>query len=86
MSIGWGPLLLMLAQKLPIARLRQGLDGLYDLAIGGTAVGTGLHTHPEFAERAAAMIAALTGLPFDRIRTNLRPSRPTMNWSLPTAH
>jgi fumarate hydratase, class II len=47
-----------------LERLHQGLDGLYDLAIGGTAVGTGLHTHPEFAERAAAMIAALTGLPF----------------------
>jgi fumarate hydratase class II len=47
-----------------IERLQQGLNGLYDLAIGGTAVGTGLHTHPEFAERAAAMIAHLTGLPF----------------------
>ena len=47
-----------------IERLHQGLDGLYDLAIGGTAVGTGLHTHPEFAERAAAMITDLTGLPF----------------------
>ena len=47
-----------------LERLHQGLDGLYDLAIGGTAVGTGLHTHPEFAERAAAMIADLTGLPF----------------------
>ncbi len=47
-----------------LERLHQGLDGLYDLAIGGTAVGTGLHTHPEFAERAAAMIANLTGLPF----------------------
>ena len=47
-----------------LERLHQGLDGLYDLAIGGTAVGTGLHTHPEFAGRAAAMIADLTGLPF----------------------
>jgi len=47
-----------------LERLHQALDGLYDLAIGGTAVGTGLHTHPEFAERAAAMIADLTGLPF----------------------
>jgi fumarate hydratase, class II len=47
-----------------LERLHQGLDGLYDLAIGGTAVGTGLHTHPKFAERAAAMIADLTGLPF----------------------
>jgi fumarate hydratase class II len=47
-----------------LERLHQGLDGLYDLAIGGTAVGTGLHTHTEFAARAAAMIADLTGLPF----------------------
>jgi fumarate hydratase, class II len=47
-----------------IVRLRQSLDGLYDLAIGGTAVGTGLNAHPEFAERAAKKIAELTGLPF----------------------
>jgi fumarate hydratase class II len=37
---------------------------IYDLAIGGTAVGTGLNAHPEFAERAAKKIAELTGLPF----------------------
>ena len=37
---------------------------MYDLAIGGTAVGTGLNAHPEFAERAAKKIAELTGLPF----------------------
>jgi fumarate hydratase class II len=47
-----------------IERLRTALDGLYDLAIGGTAVGTGLNAHPEFAERAAAKIAELTGLRF----------------------
>jgi fumarate hydratase class II len=47
-----------------IKRLEMVLDGLYDLAIGGTAVGTGLNTHPEFAERAAKKIAELTGLPF----------------------
>jgi fumarate hydratase class II len=47
-----------------IERLQMALKGLYDLAIGGTAVGTGLNTHPEFAERAAAKIAELTGLPF----------------------
>jgi fumarate hydratase class II len=40
------------------------LPGLMDLAIGGTAVGTGLNAHPEFATRAAAKIAELTGLPF----------------------
>jgi fumarate hydratase class II len=45
-------------------RIEQALDGLYDLAIGGTAVGTGLNAHPEFAERAAKKIAELTGLPF----------------------
>jgi fumarate hydratase class II len=40
------------------------LTGLYQLAIGGTAVGTGLNAHPEFGDRAAAHIAALTGFPF----------------------
>ncbi|HEX5400487.1 MAG TPA: class II fumarate hydratase, partial [Verrucomicrobiae bacterium] len=45
-------------------RLKLALDGLYDLAIGGTAVGTGLNAPPEFAERAAAKIAELTNLPF----------------------
>ena len=47
-----------------VVRLNQTLDGLYDLAIGGTAVGTGLNAPPEFAERAAKKIAELTGLPF----------------------
>jgi len=56
---GWASLL-----DRDITRLKQTLDGLYDLAIGGTAVGTGLNTHPEFAERAAKKIAELTGLPF----------------------
>jgi fumarate hydratase, class II len=45
-------------------RVAVALDGLYDLSIGGTAVGTGLNAHPEFAERAARKIAELTGLPF----------------------
>ncbi len=47
-----------------VERLRMVLPGLMDLAIGGTAVGTGLNSHPEFADRAAAKIAELTGLPF----------------------
>src|SRR6202042_2436172 len=46
------------------ARIAMALDGLYDLAIGGTAVGTGLNAHPEFAERAARKISELAGLPF----------------------
>jgi fumarate hydratase class II len=47
-----------------IDRLEQVLPGLRELALGGTAVGTGLNTHPEFAERAAKKIAELTGLAF----------------------
>ncbi|MBX3281100.1 MAG: class II fumarate hydratase [Acidobacteria bacterium] len=47
-----------------IERLRLVMPGLLDLAIGGTAVGTGLNAHPEFADRAAAKIAELTGFPF----------------------
>ncbi|HET9525593.1 MAG TPA: class II fumarate hydratase [Pyrinomonadaceae bacterium] len=47
-----------------VERLRLSLPGLLDLAIGGTAVGTGLNSHPEFGERAAAKIAQITGLPF----------------------
>ncbi len=47
-----------------LKRIEFALDGLYELALGGTAVGTGLNTHPEFAVKAAAHIAQLTGLPF----------------------
>ena len=45
-------------------RLRAVQPELLELAIGGTAVGTGLNSHPEFAERAAKKIAELTQLPF----------------------
>src|SRR5271165_4265551 len=41
-------------------RIAVALDGLFDLAIGGTAVGTGLNAHPEFAERAARKVAELS--------------------------
>ncbi len=44
--------------------IKESLHHLYDLAIGGTAVGTGLNAHPEFAERMAKKLAELTGLPF----------------------
>jgi fumarate hydratase class II len=47
-----------------IERVRAALPDLYELALGGTAVGTGLNTHPRFAELAAAEIAEITGLPF----------------------
>ena len=47
-----------------VARVKMSLDGIYELALGGTAVGTGLNTHPDFADKAAARIADMTGLPF----------------------
>ena len=56
---GWASLI-----ERDIDRMNATLPGLFDLAIGGTAVGTGLNAHPEFAERAAKKIAELTGLPF----------------------
>jgi fumarate hydratase class II len=56
---GWASLV-----ERDIERLKAALPGLLDLAIGGTAVGTGLNSHPEFGERAAQKIAELTGLAF----------------------
>lgn len=56
---GWASLLRRDGERLVYV-----LPGLLDLAIGGTAVGTGLNAHPEFADRAAAHIADLTNLPF----------------------
>lgn len=47
-----------------LERIYGTLPHLYELALGGTAVGTGLNTHPEFAVRVAAKIAELTSLPF----------------------
>jgi fumarate hydratase class II len=56
---GWANLL-----ERDIERLNAVFGGLLDLAIGGTAVGTGLNSHPEFAKRASDKIAELTGLNF----------------------
>jgi fumarate hydratase class II len=47
-----------------LARIEFSLGDLYELAAGGTAVGTGLNTHPEFGTRVAEAIAAITELPF----------------------
>ena len=47
-----------------LRRLSFAVEDLHELALGGTAVGTGLNTHPDFAERVAAAIAETTGLPF----------------------
>ena len=47
-----------------LERLQQALHWLYELPLGGTAVGTGLNSHPQYAEKSAAILAELTGLPF----------------------
>jgi len=47
-----------------LKRIELTLPGLYEIALGGTAVGTGLNSHPRFAELVAARIAELTDLPF----------------------
>lgn len=47
-----------------LKRLDQALQGLYELPLGGTAVGTGLNAHPDYAEKSADKIAELTALPF----------------------
>ncbi len=56
---GWASLI-----ERDLQRLNSVMSGLLDLAIGGTAVGTGLNSHPEYSERVAARIAELTGLAF----------------------
>jgi fumarate hydratase, class II len=49
---------------LALEAIDRSLDGVTQLALGGTAVGTGLNTHPEYADRVAQRIAAITGHPF----------------------
>ena len=58
----WSGYVGMLADDLE--RIEAALPGVYRLALGGTAVGTGINSAPGFAEAAAAEIAKLTGLPF----------------------
>ena len=47
-----------------LRRIEFALQDLHELALGGTAVGTGLNTHPDFAKRVASVIALKTGMPF----------------------
>ena len=47
-----------------LTRIEQALEGLYELPLGGTAVGTGLNAHPDYAVKAAEQLAELTGLAF----------------------
>ena len=62
--------------ELAIERIRDASKGLQELALGGTAVGTGINTHREFAARAIKVIAAETGLPFREAENYLKRRRP----------
>ena len=68
-----------------IERIEQTLPGLYEFAAGGTAVGTGLNTHPEFGDRVATQIADMTGLAVRHCAEQVRRARPpTTRSSSPT--
>jgi fumarate hydratase class II len=56
--------------RIGVERLHGALDGLTELALGGTAVGTGINTHPEFGARVAKELAKKTGVPFKEARNH----------------
>jgi fumarate hydratase class II len=60
------------ARQVSLARMRvtMALEGLYELALGGTAVGTGLNAPPGFAEKMIVRLGELTGLPFTEARNH----------------
>lgn len=68
-----------------IAHLTNAQTHLFELALGGTAVGTGLNTHPEFGRRVAREVAHAAGLPFVTARNSSRRWRPTTRWCMRTA-
>ena len=66
-----------------LADVRRAIPGLCELAIGGTAVGTGLNAHPEFGDLAAAKMSAETGRSFISAPNKFASCRPTTPWSPP---
>ena len=65
--------------------MQSAAPGLHELALGGTAVGTGLNTHPKYAECAAEKIAAETGLPFVSAPNKFSGLAATTLWWWPAA-
>ena len=74
----------MLADNLQ--RVEDALAGVYRLALGGTAVGTGINSAPGFAEDAAAEIGKLTALPFVSAPTSSLSRAPMTLWSSCPVH
>jgi fumarate hydratase class II len=67
-----------------LRHLELSLPHLSELALGGTAVGTGLNTHPQYAVRVAEELAASAASRSSLRRTSLKRWRPAMRWSMPT--
>lgn len=68
-----------------LKHIDNSLPHLAELALGGTAVGTGLNTHPEYAVRVAEELAKITGQPFVTARINSKRWRPVMPRCIPMA-
>ena len=68
-----------------ITRASRAVNELSELALGGTAVGTGLNTHPDFPELGIEYIAQETGLQFEERSITSRPRQPTTRWARPMA-
>jgi fumarate hydratase, class II len=67
--------------ELGVARVEKALDSIYELALGGTAVGTGLNCPPGFVDRVIELIAERTGCRSARPRTTSRPRARATRWS-----
>jgi hypothetical protein len=67
--------------ELGIERVERALTSIYELALGGTAVGTGLNCPPGFVDRVIGLMAERTGLPFRRRRTTSRHRARATRWS-----
>jgi fumarate hydratase class II len=68
-----------------LKHIDNSLPHLAELALGGTAVGTGLNTHPEYAVRVAKELADITGQPFVTAPNKFERWPPAMHWCIPTA-
>jgi fumarate hydratase class II len=56
--------------ELGISRINASRENLYELALGGTAVGTGLNAHPQFAQKVINLLAQKTGIPFTEAKNH----------------
>lgn len=69
-----------------LRHIEHSLPHVAELALGGTAVGTGLNTHPEYARRVAEELATITAAPFVTAPINSKRWRPVTRWYRRMAH